>query len=59
MATLIYPGSVPEFRFLVKADGAQVLQVRYINTVQGYTGKWQGIPVVLEAETKPAALLNN
>ena len=39
MATLIYPGSVPEFRFLVKEDGAQVLQVRYINTVQGYTAK--------------------
>ena len=59
MATLIYPGSVPEFRFLVKADGAQVLQVRYINTVQGYTGKWQGIPIVIEAETKPAVPLNN
>jgi hypothetical protein len=56
---MIYPGSVPEFRMLVKADGAKILQVRYINTVQGYTGKWQDIPTVVEAETKPAALLNN
>ena len=45
---MIYPGSVPEFRVLVKADGAQALQVRYINTPMGYTGKWQDIPVVLE-----------
>jgi hypothetical protein len=45
---MIYPGSVPEFRVLVKADGAQVLQVRYINSTQGYTGKWQDVPVVQE-----------
>ena len=45
---MIYPGSVPEFRVLVKADGAQVLQVRYINTPMGYTGKWQDVPVVQE-----------
>lgn len=45
---MIYPGSTPEFRVFVKADGAQVLQVRYINTPMGYTGKWQDIPVVRE-----------
>jgi hypothetical protein len=48
---MIYPGSTPEFRVLVKADGAQVLQVRYINTPMGYTGKWQDIPVVKENDT--------
>lgn len=45
---MIYPGSVPEFRMLLKADGAQVMQVRYINTPMGYTGKWQDVPVVHE-----------
>ena len=45
---MIYPGSSPEFRVLVKADGAQVLQVRYINSAMGYTGKWQDIPVAHE-----------
>ena len=45
---MIYPGSVPEFRMLVKVEGTQVLQVRYINTTVGYTGKWQDIPVVQE-----------
>jgi hypothetical protein len=45
---MIYPGSVSEFRVFVKADGAQVLQVRYINTLMGYTGAWQDIPMVKE-----------
>jgi hypothetical protein len=48
---VIYPGSAPEFRVLVKADGVQVLQVRYINTPMGYTGKWQDIPMVKENDT--------
>jgi hypothetical protein len=48
---MIYPGSTPEFRVLVKADGSQVLQVRYVNMTQGYTGKWQDIPVVKENDT--------
>jgi hypothetical protein len=43
-----YPNSTPEFRILVKPDGAQVLQVRYINSSVGYTGKWQDIPKVTE-----------
>jgi hypothetical protein len=47
----IYPGSSPDFRVFVKADGTQVLQVRYINTAVGYTGKWQDVPVVKENDT--------
>jgi hypothetical protein len=45
---VIYPGSSPEFRVLVRRDGSQVLQVRYVNTSMGYTGKWQDIPTVHE-----------
>lgn len=45
---MIYPGSTPEFRVLKKADGAQVLQLRYVNSAMGYTGKWQDVPVVQE-----------
>jgi hypothetical protein len=45
---MIYPGSVPEFRMLLKKDGTQVMQVRYINSSMGYTGKWQDIPVTQE-----------
>ena len=45
---MIYPGSTPEFRILVKQDGTQELQVRYINSAQGYQGKWQVVPVVKE-----------
>ena len=45
---MIYPNSTPEFRILVKQDGTQELQVRYINIVQGYTGKWQAIQVEYE-----------
>jgi hypothetical protein len=44
----IYPQSVPEFRHLQKADGTMEMQVRYINTMQGYTGKW--MPVKTEKE---------
>ena len=47
---MIYPGSSPEFRVLIKSDGTQVLQVRYINQSMGYTGKWQDIPIVKEEE---------
>jgi hypothetical protein len=43
----------------IRTNGTQVLQVRYINTVQRYTGKWQDIPTVVEAETKQAIPLNN
>lgn len=46
---MVYPGSTPEFRILIKADGTQVLQLRYVNISHGYTGKWQDVPVVQEA----------
>ena len=46
----IYPGSVPEFRHLQKADGAIEMQVRYINAPMGYVGKW--MPVQTEKEEK-------
>jgi len=49
----IYPGSVPEFRHLQKADGTIEMQVRYINTMQGYTGKWMAVQMEKEVtETK-------
>jgi hypothetical protein len=44
----MYPNSTPEFRILVKKDGVQELQVRYINETQGYLGKWQAIKVEYE-----------
>jgi hypothetical protein len=46
----IYPNSVPEFRHLQKADGRIEMQVRYINSAMGYTGKW--MPVQTEKEEK-------
>ena len=46
----IYPGSSPEFRILVKVDGTNIIQVRYVSHVAGYVGKWQEIPVVKEEE---------
>jgi hypothetical protein len=48
----VYPGSAPEFRMFQKADGSIEMQVRYINTAVGYTGKWQAVRV--EKETKAA-----
>lgn len=49
---MIYPNSTPEFRVLVKQDGTQELQLRYVNITQGYCGKWQSIQVVYEEETE-------
>jgi len=46
----IYPNSVPEFRHLQKSDGTIEMQVRYINSAMGYTGKW--MPVKTEQEKK-------
>lgn len=45
---MIYPNSVPEFRMLVTATGLQRLQVRYVNTIQGYISAWQDVPVIKE-----------
>jgi len=47
---MVYPGATPEFRILIKADGTQVLQLRYINVTHRYTGKWQDVPVINEVE---------
>jgi hypothetical protein len=44
-----YPNSTPEFRHLQKSDGTMEMQVRYINSGMGYTGKW--MPVQVEKET--------
>lgn len=39
----IYPNSTPEFRMVHKADGTMAMQVRYINSAMGYTGKWMDV----------------
>lgn len=44
----IYPGSVSEFRQLQKENGTIEMQVRYINTPMGYTGKWMPVNTVVE-----------
>ena len=48
----IYPQSVPEFRHLQKADGTMEMQVRYINSAMGYTGKWMTVNTVQEDTNK-------
>lgn len=45
---MIYPNSATEFRVLVKKDGIQELQVRYVCEAQGYKSKWQPINVEYE-----------
>jgi hypothetical protein len=45
---MIYPNSTPEFRNFQKTDGTIEMQVRYINSAMGYTGKW--MPVKTEQE---------
>jgi hypothetical protein len=50
---MIYPGSSPEFRIYKTINGDAILQVRYINEEQGYTSKWQNIPIV-EEQKEPA-----
>jgi len=46
-----YPNSNPEFRMFQKADGTMEMQVRYINTMQGYTGKWMAVKTEKESIT--------
>jgi trehalose-6-phosphate synthase len=46
----IYPQSVPEFRHLQKQDGTIEMQVRYINSAMGYTGKWMPVNTVQEEQ---------
>jgi hypothetical protein len=47
---MLYPNSTPEFRIVIKQDKTQELQVRYICITQGYTSKWQAVPVINEEE---------
>ena len=48
---MIYTGSTPEFRILIKQDGTQVLQLRYIHSGNGYTGKWMDVKTEKENDT--------
>ena len=43
---MIYPNSTPEFRIVIKQDDTEELQVRYVNSMQGYTSKWQAVEKV-------------
>jgi hypothetical protein len=47
----IYPNSIPEFRHLQKQDGTIEMQVRYINSAMGYTGKWMAVQTAKEEST--------
>jgi hypothetical protein len=51
---MIYPNSTPEFRIYKTINGDAILQVRYVNITQGYTSKWQAVPVVEEEQKEPA-----
>lgn len=44
----IYPNSSPEFRILQREDKTIEQHVRYINTAQGYVGKWMVVQTVKE-----------
>ena len=45
----IYPNSTPEFRHVQKLDGTTEMQVRYLNTMMNYIGKWMPVSTVNEA----------
>jgi hypothetical protein len=49
---MLYPNSTPEFRIVVKQNGTQEFQVRYVNITQGYISKWQPIQVVYEEQNE-------
>jgi len=44
----IYPNSSPEFRMIQKSDGTMEMQVRYLNAIMGYVGKWMPVNTVAE-----------
>jgi hypothetical protein len=54
MTYKIYPNSTPEFRMFQKTDGTMAMQVRYINTLMGYMGKW--LDVKTEKENDKTSL---
>lgn len=39
----IYPNSTPEFKMVQNSDGTMKMMVRYINSMQGYIGKWMPV----------------
>lgn len=45
---MVYPGATPDFRILIREDGTQALQIRYVKSDIGYTSKWSDVPVVQE-----------
>ncbi len=47
---MIYPNSVPEFRWFESKDGIKTLQVRYVCHQQGYVSSWNDVPVVQKEE---------
>jgi hypothetical protein len=49
---MLYPNSSPEFRIVVKQNGLEELQVRYINMAQGYTSKWMPVNTVQEEKSE-------
>jgi len=55
----IYPNSSPEFRMTLKSDGTMVMQVRYINTPMGYTGKWMDVKMEKEHDTNNQSIASS
>ena len=55
----IYPNSVPEFRQFLKSDGNMEMQVRYINSSMGYTGKWMPVKIEQEVQKTESIKLNS
>ena len=47
---MIYPGSSPEFRVLIKENNEQELQIRYVHLTYKYTGDWVAVPKVVECD---------
>jgi hypothetical protein len=54
MSNQIYPNSTPEFRMFQKGNGATEMQVRYINSIAGYMGKWMPVNTVQEEQKESA-----
>ena len=44
----IYPGSVPEFRIVLKKDNSWIMQIRYIKDDVNYKSDWFDVPIVKE-----------
>ena len=51
MTYKIYPNSTPEFRMIQKNNETMVMQVRYINLLTGYTGKWVDVKTEKKIDT--------